>query len=348
MADEPLVLGIETSCDETGVGIVRGSTLLADVVASSVEEHARFGGVVPEVASRAHLEAMVATLERACRTAGVRPTDLDAIAVTAGPGLAGALLVGLAAAKALAVGLGIPLHGVNHLAAHVAVDVVEHGPLPEPTIALLVSGGHSSLLLVEDVTDDVRPLGATIDDAAGEAFDKVARVLGLPFPGGPHIDRIGQDGDRRFISFPRGLTAGKDQAEHRFDFSFSGLKTAVARWVEACEARGEPVPVADVAAAFQEAVVDVLTAKAVAACRAQGINDLQIGGGVAANSRLRALAAARCESAGIRLRAPRPGLCTDNGAMVAALGAQRVLRHRPASALDIPADSSLLVSTVAL
>lgn len=348
MVDEPLVLGIETSCDETGVGIVRGSTLLADVVASSVAEHARFGGVVPEVANRAHLEAMVATLEQACQQAGVRPRDLDAVAVTAGPGLVGALLVGLASAKALAVGLGIPLHGVNHLGAHVAVDVLEHGPLPEPTIALLVSGGHSSLLRVADVTDDVRPLGATLDDAAGEAFDKVARVLGLPFPGGPHIDRVARDGDRAFVAFPRGLTAAKDLRQHRFDFSFSGLKTAVARWVEAKEAAGEPVPVADVAAAFQEAVVDVLTRKAVEACRSNGIADLQIGGGVAANSRLRALAEARCESAGIRLRVPRPGLCTDNGAMVAALGALRVQRGRPASHLDLPADSSLPVEVAAL
>ncbi|HYN57708.1 MAG TPA: tRNA (adenosine(37)-N6)-threonylcarbamoyltransferase complex transferase subunit TsaD, partial [Motilibacterales bacterium] len=326
MADGPLVLGIETSCDETGVGIVRGMTLLADVVASSVEEHARFGGVVPEVASRAHLEAMVPTLEEACRRAGVRLRDIDAVAVTAGPGLAGALLVGVSAAKALALSLGVPLHGVNHLAAHVAVDVLEHGPLADPTIALLVSGGHSSLLLVPDVTSDVRPLGSTIDDAAGEAFDKVARVLGLPFPGGPHIDRVATGGDRAFVSFPRGLTAGRDMARHRFDFSFSGLKTAVARWVEAKEAEGAAVPVADVAAAFQEAVVDVLTRKAVDACREFGVRDLQIGGGVAANSRLRALAAARCESAGIRLRIPRPGLCTDNGAMVAALGAQVVAR----------------------
>ena len=348
MADEPLVLGIETSCDETGVGIVRGRTLLADVVASSVEEHARFGGVVPEVASRAHLEAMVPTLDAACSRAGVRLDELDAIAVTAGPGLAGALLVGLSAAKALSLALEVPLHGVNHLAAHVAVDTLEHGPLAEPTIALLVSGGHSSLLLVPDVTADVRPLGATIDDAAGEAFDKVARVLGLPFPGGPHIDRIATGGDRAYVQFPRGLSAPKDLARHRFDFSFSGLKTAVARWVEAKEAAGEPVPVADVAAAFQEAVVDVLTRKAVAACREHGVSDLQIGGGVAANSRLRALAAARCESAGIRLRVPRPGLCTDNGAMVAALGAAMVERGRPASGLDIPADSSLPVEVVSL
>ena len=348
MADEPLVLGIETSCDATGVGIVRGTTLLADVVASSVEEHARFGGVVPEVASRAHLEAMVPTLDAACQRAGVRLTDLDAIAVTAGPGLAGALLVGVAAAKALSLSLGVPLHGVNHLAAHVAVDTLEHGPLAEPTMALLVSGGHSSLLLVPDVTSDVQALGSTIDDAAGEAFDKVARVLGLPFPGGPHIDRMAVGGDRAYVTFPRGLTAGKDMARHRFDFSFSGLKTAVARWVEAREAAGEAVPVADVAASFQEAVVDVLTRKAVDACREHGVSDLQIGGGVAANSRLRALAEARCASAGIRVRIPSPGLCTDNGAMVAALGAQLVARGRPASALDMPADSSLPVEVVQL
>lgn len=184
MTDVPLVLGIETSCDETGVGIVHGTELLFDAIASSVDEHARFGGVVPEVASRAHLEAMVPTIERACREAGVALTDLDGIAVTSGPGLAGPLMVGVASAKALAVALGLPIYGVNHLASHVAVDIVEHGPLPEPTMAMLVSGGHSSLLLVPDVTHDIRSLGSTIDDAAGEAFDKVARVLGLPFPGG--------------------------------------------------------------------------------------------------------------------------------------------------------------------
>ncbi|HYN29481.1 MAG TPA: tRNA (adenosine(37)-N6)-threonylcarbamoyltransferase complex transferase subunit TsaD [Dermatophilaceae bacterium] len=343
--DRPLVLGVDTSCDETGIGIVRGETLLADAVASSVDEHARFGGVVPEVASRAHLEAMVPTLERACRDAGVRLGDLDAVAVTAGPGLAGALMVGVAAAKALSLALGVPLHGVNHLAAHVAVDVVEHGPLPEPTVALLVSGGHSSLLLVPDVTADVRSLGSTIDDAAGEAFDKVARVLGLPFPGGPHIDRAAREGSVT-IDFPRGLTSGRDLERHRFDFSFSGLKTAVARWVAAREALGEPVPVEEVAASFQEAVVDVLTRKAVLACREQGVDHLQVGGGVAANSRLRALAQERCAAAGIALRVPRPGLCTDNGAMVAALGAQMVRKGREPSALDVSADSSMPVTEV--
>ncbi|HEY7720284.1 MAG TPA: tRNA (adenosine(37)-N6)-threonylcarbamoyltransferase complex transferase subunit TsaD [Pedococcus sp.] len=345
-ADQPLVLGIETSCDETGVGIVRGETLLVDAIASSVDEHARFGGVVPEVASRAHLEAMVPTIERACRDAGVRLADLDAVAVTSGPGLAGALMVGVAAAKSLSVALGVPLYGVNHLASHVAVDIVEHGPLPEPTLALLVSGGHSSLLLVPDVTHDVRSLGASIDDAAGEAFDKVARVLGLPFPGGPHVDRVARDGSAVAIDFPRGLTSGRDMERHRFDFSFSGLKTAVARWVEARERAGEPVPVADVAASFQEAVVDVLTRKAVLACREHGVENLQIGGGVAANSRLRAMAQERCDAAGITLRVPRPGLCTDNGAMVAALGAQMVLRGRTPSDLALPADSSMPVTAV--
>jgi len=343
---QPLVLGIETSCDETGVGIVRGHTLLADAVASSVESHARFGGVVPEVASRAHLEAMVPTVQRALDDAGVALTDLDAIAVTAGPGLAGALLVGVAAAKAYALALDKPLYGVNHLAAHVAVDTLEHGPLPEPALALLVSGGHSSLLLVDDLTADVKPLGATIDDAAGEAFDKVARLLGLPFPGGPYIDKAARDGDPAKIAFPRGLTGPRDLAEHRFDFSFSGLKTAVARWVEARERSGEPVPMNDVAASFQEAVVDVLTAKAVDACRAHGVETLLVGGGVAANSRLRALAEERCAKAGITLRVPRPKLCTDNGAMVAALGSHLVAAGIAPSTLDIPAESSMPVTEV--
>lgn len=344
--EEPLVLGIETSCDETGVGIVRGNTLLVDAVASSVDEHARFGGVVPEVASRAHLEAMVPTIERACDTAGVALTDVDAIAVTHGPGLAGALLVGVAAAKSLAFALDKPLYGVNHLAAHVAVDQLEHGPLPEPCLALLVSGGHSSLLRVTDVTGDVDPMGATIDDAAGEAFDKVARLLGLPFPGGPHVDRVAREGDTVAIDFPRGLTSRRDLERHRFDFSFSGLKTAVARWVEARERSGEPVPVADVAASFQEAVCDVLVRKALDAASSEGIEDLLIGGGVAANSRLRAMAEERAAKLGIRVRVPRPGLCTDNGAMVAALGSTMVERGRTPSPLDLPADSSLPVTEV--
>ena len=335
------MLGIETSCDETGIGIVRGRTLLADAIASSVDEHARFGGVVPEVASRAHLHAMAPMLRRAFDTAGVAARDLDAVAVT---GLAGALLVGVAAAKALALAVGKPLYGVNHLSAHVAVDLLEHGPLDEPCVALLVSGGHSSLLLVPRIGgQELTELGATVDDAAGEAFDKVARLLGLPFPGGPPIDRLAREGDPSAIAFPRGLTAGRDPA---FAFSFSGLKTAVARWVEARERAGEPVPTADVAASFQEAVVDVLTAKAVRAARDHGVGHLVIGGGVAANSRLRALAQQRCEAAGLRLRVPSPGLCTDNGAMVAALGAQLVAHGATPSGLELPADSALPITDV--
>jgi N6-L-threonylcarbamoyladenine synthase len=337
----PLILGIETSCDETGIGLVRGRDLLADAVASSVAEHARFGGVVPEVASRAHLEAMVPTVDRALATAGVTLAQVDAIAVTAGPGLSGALLVGACAAKAYALALGKPLYGVNHLAAHIAVDQLEHGPLPAPVIALLVSGGHSSLLLVPDIGGEVIPLGATIDDAAGEAYDKVARVLGLPFPGGPPIDKAAREGNRAAVAFPR-----SKYRDRTYDFSFSGLKTSVARWVEARQQAGLPVPVADVAASFQEAVADVLTRKAVDACRAHDVGHLVIGGGVAANSRLRALAQERCDAAGIVLRVPRPGLCTDNGAMVAALGAELVARGVQPSGLDFPADSAMPVTTV--
>ena len=338
---EPIVLGIETSCDETGVGIVQGQTLMADAIASSVEEHARFGGVVPEVASRAHLEAMVPTIQRACETAGIKLKDVDAIAVTAGPGLVGALLVGVAAAKALALALDKPIYGVNHLAAHVAVDTLEHGDLPEPVVAMLVSGGHSSLLHVPKLSQEVISLGATLDDAAGEAFDKVARVLGLGFPGGPEIDRISTSGDPLAIDFPRGLTAKHDLENHRYDFSFSGLKTAVARWVEKQQRDGVQVNVADVAASFQEAVVDVLMRKAIDACVANNAGTLVIGGGVAANSRLRAVALERTKKAGIDLRIPRPGLCTDNGAMVAALGSIMVRDGVSPSDVFFGADSSL-------
>lgn len=340
-SSEPLVLGIETSCDETGIGIVRGRTLLADAVASSVEEHSRFGGVVPEVASRAHLEAMAPTIGRACEQAGIRLGDVDAIAVTAGPGLVGALLVGTATAKALALGLGIPLYGVNHLAGHVVVDELEHGPLPDGCIGLLVSGGHTSLVLVRGQGTDLHPLGATLDDAAGEAFDKVARLLDLPFPGGPWIDRAARDGASDAIDFPRGLMSGNDAARYPYDFSFSGLKSAVLRWIRQQQAAGAPISVPDVAASFQEAVVDVLTRKAITACRDQGIEHLVIGGGVAANSRLRALAAERCAHRGIVLRIPRPGLCTDNGAMIAALGARLVASGQPASGLDFITSSTL-------
>ncbi len=337
------VLGFETSCDETGVGIVRDGTLLADALATSVAEHARFGGVVPEVAARAHVEAMVPTVHRALETAGVKPAEIDAVAVTAGPGLAGPLMVGVAAAKAYALGLGVPIYGVHHLAAHVAVDTLESGPLPVECVALLVSGGHSSLLGVRDLAhQEIEVLGATVDDAAGEAYDKVARLLGMGFPGGPEIDRAAAEGSVS-IDFPRGKAA-----DGTLDFSFSGLKTAVARWIESRRRDGEPVPVADVAASFQEAVADVLTAKAIKACRDRGLDTLVIGGGVAANSRLRAMATERAERAGLRLRIPRRALCTDNGAMVAALGWLAVEAGVQPSQLDFGASSSLPVDAVRL
>ncbi len=345
---EPLVLGIETSCDETGVGIVRGNTLLANVVASSMDEHARYGGVVPEVAARAHLEAMPSVLTEALEKAGVTFADLDAIAVTTGPGLAGALMVGVGAAKALAVSLGIPLYAVNHLVGHVGVEVLRdiEERLVTPTIALLVSGGHTSLLLVNDLVSDVVMLGETIDDAAGEAFDKVARVLGLPYPGGPHIDRVATEGDSTYFHFPRALTQAKDQEHHRYNFSFSGLKTAVARFVEAKNHAGEPLEVASIAASFQEAVADVLIAKSIAACKEYGVPRLLLGGGVAANSRVRALAEERCKEAGVELRIPPLSLCTDNGAMIAAIGAERMMKGFAPSALDSAVDSTMPASQV--
>ena len=345
-AAEPLVLGIETSCDETGIGIVRGTTLLANVIASSMEEHARYGGVVPEVAARAHLEALTPTLTAALERAGVTLAEIDAVAVTSGPGLAGALMVGVGAAKALALALDKPLYAVNHLVGHVGVDVLEERPLEYPTVALLVSGGHTSLLLVRDLVSDVELLGETIDDAAGEAFDKVARLLGLPYPGGPEIDRAAVGGDPTAIRFPRGLSLPKDLEKHRYDFSFSGLKTAVARWVERERDAGHELPLADVAASFREAVADVLLTKAIAACRDLGVPRLLLGGGVVANARVRELAAERCAAAGVELRIPPLSLCTDNGAMIAALGAQLVMAGHKASGLGFGADSTLPVTTI--
>ena len=341
--DAPLVLGIETSCDETGVGIVRGTELLANAIASSMEEHARYGGVVPEVAARAHLEALGPTIRAALDEASVDLADLDAVAVTNGPGLAGALMVGVGAAKALALSLEKPVYAVNHLVGHVGADLIGDRPLETPSVALLVSGGHTSLLLVRDLDSDVELLGETIDDAAGEAFDKVARLLGLPYPGGPEIDRAAVGGDPDAIRFPRGLTRPKDLERHRYDFSFSGLKTAVARWVEQREAAGEPVPLADVAASFREAVVDVLVSKAIAACTDLGVPRLLLGGGVVANRRLREVAEQRADAAGVALRIPPLSLCTDNGAMIAALGARLIMAGHEPSGLDFGADSTLPV-----
>jgi N6-L-threonylcarbamoyladenine synthase len=331
---EPLVLGIETSCDETSVGIVKGRKLLANVIASSVQEHARFGGVVPEVASRAHLEAMQPVIQRALSESKVSLKDIDAVAVTAGPGLIGALLVGVSAANAIALALDKPIYGVNHLAAHIAVDNLENSS--KPTIALLVSGGHSSILQVNDLTEDIAILGATIDDAAGEAFDKVARLLGFGFPGGPAIDRESKNGNREAIAFPRGLSQASDMLVRPFDLSFSGLKTAVSRYLVANSNPNR----SDVAASFQEAVIDVLLNKAIKAATDQGIDSLLIAGGVAANSRLREVAKERCEKAKIELRIPPPALCTDNGAMVAALGSIAISAGKPPSTLGLIASSN--------
>ena len=340
----PLVLGIETSCDETAIGIVRGRSLLANEIASSVQEHARFGGVVPEIASRAHLEAMIPALDRALKTAKVSLKDIDAIAVTAGPGLVGALLVGTSTAAALALALDKPLFGVNHLAAHISVDYLTHDNPLDPTIALLVSGGHSSILQINDITSSVTSLGSTMDDAAGEAFDKIARVMGLGFPGGPAVELEAKSGDANAINFPRGLTQAEDWRTRPYDFSFSGLKTAVARYLESTPQYKR----ADVAASFQEAIVDVLVQKSLAACKATGIDHLVIAGGVAANSRLRELAEQRCQVAGVKLRIPSPLLCTDNGAMVAALASLMSSAGRAASAIDFTASSSLSVESVSV
>ena len=342
------MLGIETSCDETGIGIVRGTTLLANVIASSMDEHARYGGVVPEIAARAHVEALIPALTAALAEAKVTLAELDAIAVTSGPGLSGALMVGIGAAKALSVALDKPLYAINHLVGHVGADALRDDgtDIELPTIALLVSGGHTSLLHVRDLISDVELLGETIDDAAGEAFDKVARLLGLPYPGGPQIDRAALGGDPKAIRFPRGLSQPKDMAKHRYDFSFSGLKTAVARWVEQKQDAGEQVPVADVAASFREAVTDVLLTKAIAACSDLGVPRLLLGGGVVANARVREVAVKRCAAAGIELRIPPLSLCTDNGAMIAAIAARLIAAGHGPSSLSFGADSTLAVTVI--
>lgn len=334
-----IILGIESSCDETGVGIIDLAadgtmTILADAVASSMDQHARFGGVVPEIASRAHLEAMQPVMHAALSEAGI--TAPDAVAATVGPGLAGALLVGASAAKAYAAAWGVPFYGVNHLGGHVAVANLEGEPLPH-AIALLVSGGHTQLLEVTAVGKPMRELGSTLDDAAGEAYDKVARLLGLGYPGGPIIDKLAQQGNKKAIAFPRGLKNSP------YDFSFSGLKTAVARYVEQAERNNSTISIEDVCASFQEAVCDVLTLKAIRACKDTGAQVLLLGGGVAANSCLRELAGRRCQSAGIELRVPRFTLCTDNGVMIAALAAQLIHEGAQPSALSIGTDTSLEV-----
>ncbi|TDD62908.1 tRNA (adenosine(37)-N6)-threonylcarbamoyltransferase complex transferase subunit TsaD [Kribbella antibiotica] len=336
-----ITLGLETSCDETGVGIVRDGVLLGQALASSMDQHIRYGGVVPEVAARAHLESVSQVLRQALTNADVSLDQVDAIAVTSGPGLASSLHVGVSAAKAWALALNKPLYAVHHVAGHVAADTLEHGPLPERSIALIVSGGHSSLLMLGDLaTDPIVHLGDTLDDAAGEAFDKVARLLGLPYPGGPSIQRAAETGDPTAVDLPRPLLGSKVSECHRYAFSFSGLKSAVARHVQLAQRTGAPLQAEDVAASFQEAVVDVLVTKAVAACRDHDIDTLLIVGGVAANARLRSVAETRCRAAGITLRVPAPKLCTDNGAMIAAIGDLIVHSGAKPSGYEFGADSS--------
>lgn len=354
----PVVLGIESSCDETGVGVVELGTmrLISNRVASSMHHHARFGGVVPEIASRAHLEAMSPVMHRALqdlRAQRGQEAVPDAVAATVGPGLAGALLVGAAAAKAYAAAWRVPFFGVNHLGGHVAVDLVQtpveegqphadvnpinHADL-DNAIAVLVSGGHTQILHVRGVGEPMEELGSTLDDAAGEAYDKVARLLGLGYPGGPIIDRLAQRGNPQAYAFPRGMMRPQDAP---YDFSFSGLKTAVARFVESAERDGVRLPVEDICASFQEAVCDVLTHKALRAALDVGARVVLLGGGVSANSRLRQLLTQRCTQAGIAVRIPPPALCTDNGVMVAALAAQLIASGRAPSDLRVGTDPSL-------
>ncbi|MGZ8763416.1 MAG: tRNA (adenosine(37)-N6)-threonylcarbamoyltransferase complex transferase subunit TsaD [Acidimicrobiia bacterium] len=324
------ILGLETSCDETAAAVVDdGRFVRSSVVSSQIDLHARFGGVVPEIASRAHVQLITAVIAEALVEAGCEFSDLDAVAACHGPGLAGALLIGVSAAKALALAGGIPYVGVNHLEAHLHAAWLEEPDLPPPLAVLLVSGGHTMVVAVEG-HGEYRVLGQTLDDAAGEAFDKVARLLGLGYPGGPAIDRIARAGDARAVPFPRPMI------DDGFDFSFAGLKTAVAYHL-----RGTPDPVvADVAASFQEAVVDTLVSKLLAAADEIDAPTLVIGGGVAANSRLRERVLQAAEATGRQAFLPPPELCTDNGAMIAATAWWRLHLDGP-TPLDGGADPSL-------
>jgi len=334
-----LVLGIETSCDETAVGIVEDQlSLRANVIASQVDLHAPYGGVVPEVAARAHLQALLPTIDTALVQAGARLSDMDAIAVTAGPGLVGALLVGVSAAKGLALAHGLPLIGVNHLRAHIEVAQLEFGLLEPPLVALVVSGGHTSIVSMGQ-DGRFRQLGGTIDDAAGEAFDKIARFIGLGFPGGPEIDRLARTGNPTAFHFPRAMID-----DGTYDLSMSGLKTAVIRELRRLEAAGIEPDLADVAASFQEAIVDVQVVKTLRAAGDEGLDQVVLAGGVAANSRLRERFAQECEANGQRLIVPSIPLCTDNGAMVAASGANQLLAGDTAD-LDLAVDPNLPLAT---
>jgi len=333
VTDAPAILGIETSCDETAIAVVRGYDVVSNVLASQVEVHARFGGVVPEVAARAHVEAIRSLTHRALAEAGIHQMDLDAIAATQGPGLAGALMVGFSYGKALAWALGKPFIGIDHMEGHLFAPRLDDPAYAPPAVVLLASGGHSQIVHLKD-WGDYEVLGSTIDDAAGEAFDKLARFLGLGYPGGPAIDKESEGGDPTTIAFPRAL------ADRPFDFSFSGLKTSVVTYVRKQHAAGTLPPIPDVAASIQEAIVDALVKKTFNAVEATGVKALAGGGGVLANRRLRAKLAEEAERRGIVLHLPSPVMCTDNGAMVAAAGVYRFgVGTRTDTAADI--DSSM-------
>jgi N6-L-threonylcarbamoyladenine synthase len=329
------VLGIETSCDETAVAVVEdGRTILSNLLASQVHLHEKFGGVVPEIASRAHLENINPLITMALTEAGMWVNDIDAVAVTVGPGLVGALLVGIAAAKAVAAALDVPFIGVNHLEGHIYANVLEHGPIEEPFVAFLVSGGHTMLVHVPEA-HVYELLGQTLDDAAGEAFDKVARFMGLGFPGGPALDALSRNGNPQAVRFPRAVT------QRGYDFSLSGLKTAVVRHVRAEQARGQrrtsPEALADT---YKEAVFDVQVDKTIAAARDKGVRTIVLGGGVVANTRLRELIAQQTEANGFRLLVPAMELCTDNAAMIACAGHYRLERGERTS-LEVGATPGL-------
>ena len=313
---EKLTLGIETSCDETSAAVLRGTRdLRSCVIATQIPIHQKYGGVVPEIASRNHILSILPVVEQALEEANVRLTDIDQVAVTYGPGLVGALLVGVSAAKALAFSLGVPLIGVNHLEGHIFANFLATEELTPPFMALVVSGGHTTLVDVADY-ETFRQMGRTRDDAAGEAFDKVARVMGLPYPGGPEIDKLAREGDPAAIDFPRALAQ-----EGNYEFSFSGLKSAVLNYINSEKMKGRELNKADIAASFQSAVVEILVHKAFEAIREAGRDTLVLAGGVAANKaleqRLRETAAAK----GVRYLYPPPRLCTDNAAMIACRGA---------------------------
>lgn len=309
---QTIILALETSCDETSAAVVAdGRTVLSNVISSQVPVHQKFGGVVPEIASRKHIENVISVVDQSLKEAGVRLAEVDAIGVTYGPGLVGALLVGVAAAKALAFTAGKPLVGVNHLEGHIFANFLAHPDLQPPFVALIVSGGHTSLVHLADY-NSLELLGQTRDDAAGEAFDKIARVMGLPYPGGPEIERLAKSGNPEAIHFPRALS-GQDN----FEFSFSGLKSAVLNYLNSAQQRGETICYEDVAASFQQAVIETLINKSLQAVGHCATDKLVLAGGVAANTELRERLAKKCEEHGIRLYYPPLTLCTDNAAMIA-------------------------------